>query len=121
MDDSVRRTVCLELLVAGNLLSYSELYHVTEANPTLMDNEEQLRLMQKHLSAAEAAERKGDTIVAFNARRYLAEQFQNSGDVHVSQHFWNTCLDCGQQLDDNGTILVETHRAIAEKLFQEGT
>ena len=117
MDKSIRRNVCLELLVAGQVEAFSELYAISEDTPALSENEDLLRSFQKQLSAAETADRSGNKSACFSARKSLAELSQRSGLAGISKHFWDSCF---KYMADSPQQQAETHCAMAEKLFNEG-
>lgn len=120
MDNSVRRGVCLELLISGHVNAFVELYQVSESAPGIQQSEADLRLLQRELSAAEQAARASNNGECFLARRRLAEAFQTAGSEDVSQHFWDSCLQYSKNLGDGGAQIAETYRAIGVKMEEEG-
>eukprot|EP00051_Salpingoeca_urceolata_P014902 m.190210 g.190210 ORF g.190210 m.190210 type:complete len:451 (+) comp18223_c2_seq1:2044-3396(+) len=101
--NSLRHNVCLELLVAGHVEAFDELFELTETHESgqqLSADERTLRTLQRNLSIAEAASRKGDDAQVIAARRRAAEHLEEGGNDAAAAHFRKSCMDLATRSSD---------------------
>ncbi|ESO89436.1 hypothetical protein LOTGIDRAFT_125277 [Lottia gigantea] len=127
----------LDMLAAGFHLSFKELFSLINqqeadrqrAGPEsvmwtqvmIIDEEEKLDMLQKYLTEAETAERKGEFEKVYNARYELAVYFEDSGDKWLSDHFYTTCLSTSTNVkSDGGRLQAEGERNVGLALEKSG-
>lgn len=80
-----RQRTCLELLVAGQVEAFSEVFHLTaDHEAAIAADKDALRTLKRNLAVAENGLRAGDHEAAYAARRRLAEHFTSTGELDIA-------------------------------------
>ena len=105
------------MLEKGFHLSFAELFDLVERQrrdhahagpaaillePLIEGNFEKLDQLRLQLTSAETATRTGDLDAVFMAQRRLAQEFEQSGDTWLSDHFYRRCLETGSRIQSDG-------------------
>ncbi|XP_045203343.2 tetratricopeptide repeat protein 29-like isoform X2 [Mercenaria mercenaria] len=116
--NTYKHNLCVDMLQNGFHLSFCELFALikrqedtrVQAGPEsllwnmilLEDQHDKLDMLKLHLTRAETAQRKGDYQEVYRARYELARYFQSCNDKWLSDHFFETCLDTSNMVDNDG-------------------
>mgnify|MGYP002804017197 CR=1 FL=1 len=116
--NSYMHNLCLDMLKDGFHHSFCELFNIIkyekeeqqrlgpdsglQDQPLVQDEPEKLEQMKVHLTAAEAAKRRGKMDVVYGCYLTLATYFEQSGDISFSNHFYKLCLEASVKVRGDG-------------------
>lgn len=116
--NTYEHNLCVDMLKEGFHQSFCEMFNLMrqqreehdllgpesglQDEPLLQDEPEKLDQLNHHLTAAEAAQRRGKMEPVYNSRLALAQFFEQTGDNWLSDHFYGSCLKTSLKIRGDG-------------------
>lgn len=125
-NNTQHHNTCLELLVAGHVTAFIELFDLTGRDPdkrNLADDSEKLGQLGLLLARRDNAVQAGERSKEHGALVQLADTFEDHGDLNTAKHFRDSALVSASKLGagaENASTLAVTHEKLALVLEKQG-